>query len=227
MATTITTPRSTRLPTDWSLADIQNHVGGVPLERILAFPPPGFATVEDVEEMDVKTDRLCELIDGILVQKTAVFRDALISTYLASELCMFVSKHKLGHVLPASGKLQVLPNRVRIPDACFISWSRFPDGRLPISVPIPELVPDLAIEVLSEGNTDREMEQKRRDYFQAGVRLVWYIDPPTRSATVYTSAEDQGTVHAETEPLSGADVLPGFALSLAEIFRQADSGARP
>jgi Uma2 family endonuclease len=225
MATTITTPRSTRLPTDWSLAHIQNHVGGVPLERILSFPPPGFATVEDVEELNVHHDRLCELIDGILVQKTAGLRDAWIATLVATELCMFVSKHKLGHVLPASGKLQVLPNRVRIPDACFIGWSRFPEGPLPISIPIPHLVPDLAVEILSEGNTPREMEQKRQDYFQAGVRLVWYIDPEKRSATVYTSAQDQGTLHSETEPLSGGDVLPGFDLSLAEIFRQADSQA--
>jgi Uma2 family endonuclease len=70
------------------------------------------------------------------------------------------------------------------------------------------------------------MEQKRQDYFQAGIRLVWYIDPPTRSARVFTSAKDPGTPHAETEPLSGGDVLPGFALSLAEIFQQADRQPR-
>jgi Uma2 family endonuclease len=69
------------------------------------------------------------------------------------------------------------------------------------------------------------MERKRQEYFQAGVRLVWYIEPRGRSAMVYASAEDQGTRHAETEPLSGADVLPGFTLSLAEIFQQADSQA--
>ncbi len=118
--------------------------------------------------------------------------------------------------------LEILPDQIREPDVCFISWSRFPPGELPRE-PIPELVPDLAIEVLSESNRPGEMERKRQDYFQAGVRLVWYIDPPTRSATVYTSADDQGTPHAETEPLSGGDVLPGFTLSLAEIFQQADN----
>ena len=225
MATTITTPRSTRLPTHWSLADIQDHVGGVPLERIRAFPPPGFATIEDAERLTSRKEALCELIDGILVEKAMGWYESLIASWIITAINNYLVQNPIGKALGEGGTLQILPDQMRIPDACFISWSRFPAGELPRE-PIPELVPDLAIEVLSESNTPREMEQKRRDYFQAGVRLVWYIDPPTRSATVYTSAEDPGTRHGETEPLDGGDVLPGFTLSLAEIFRQADSQAR-
>lgn len=217
-------PRSTHLPTDWNLADIQNHVGGVPLERIRAFPPPGFATDEDVEELNVRKDRLCELIDGILVEKTMGWYESYLAVLIISKLNNFVVENQSGLVLGPDGTLKVLPNQIRVPDVCFISWARFPDGKLP-KKPAPEIAPDLAIEVLSKSNTKREMEQKLQDYFQAGVKLVWYIDPPTRSATVYTSAEDEGTEHSETEPLSGGDVLPGFELSLAEIFRQADSQA--
>ncbi len=51
-----------------------------------------------------------------------------------------------------------------------------PGGRLPAEA-IPSLVPDLAVEVLSPSNTAAEMDQKLRDYFAAGVRLVWYLDP--------------------------------------------------
>lgn len=65
------------------------------------------------------------------------------------------------------------------------------------------------------------------DILEAGVRLVWYIDPPSRSAMVYTSADDPGTRHAENEPLSGGDVLPNFTLSLAQIFQEADREANP
>lgn len=223
-ATITTTPRSTRLPTDWNLADVQDHVGGVPLERIRAFPPPGFATVEDVEEIQAKEDRLFELIDGILVEKAMGYFESFLAMLIGLKLTAFVVENQLGIVLGEAGTLRILPDQIRIADVCFISRQRFPEGRLPRE-PIPHLVPDLVIEVLSESNRPGELERKRQDYFQAGVRLVWYIDPPTRSAIVYASAEDQGTRHAETEPLSGTDVLPGFTLSLAEIFQQADNQA--
>jgi Uma2 family endonuclease len=107
---------------------------------------------------------------------------------------------------------------VRIPDVCFISWARFPDRKLPRE-PIPALAPDLAIEVLSEGNTEAEMRRKLRDYFTAGVRLVWYIDPRTRSAKSYTS-ETECIEASESDSLSGRDVLPGFELSLKEVFAE-------
>ncbi len=224
MATTITAPRTTCLPTHWSLADIQNHLGGIPFERIRSFPPPGLATVEDAENLASRKEAICELIDGILVEKAMGFYESFLAMLIGTKLTTFVVENQLGIVLGEAGTLQILPDQVRIADVCFISSSKFPDGRLPRE-PIPELVPDLAIEVLSESNTPREMEQKRRDYFQAGVRLVWYVDPRDRSATVYTSADDPGTRHTETEPLTAGDVLPGFTLSLAEIFRQADSQA--
>lgn len=225
MATTITTtPRSTNLPADWNLADIQDHLGGVPFKRIRAFPPPGFATERDVEEIQARENRLFELIDGILVEKAMGYYESLLAGWIITAINNYLIQNPIGEALTADGALRILPHQIRIADVCFISRSRFPDGRRPTE-PIPNLVPDLAIEVLSESNRPGEMERKRQEYFQAGVRLVWYIDPPTHSAMVYASAEDQGTRHAETEPLSGGDVLPGFALSLAEIFQQADSQA--
>ena len=224
MATTISTPRTSKLPADWSLGDIQNHVGGVPLDRIRAFPPPGFATVEDVAILCSRKEAICELIDGILVEKAMGWYESLLASWIITAINIYLKQNPIGKALGEAGTLQILPDQARVPDACFIGWSRFPEGELP-KEPVPELVPDLAIEVLSQSNRPGEMDQKRRDYFQAGVRLVWYIDPPTRSAMVYTSTEDPGTQHAEDDPLSGGDVLPGFELSLAEIFHQADSQA--
>ena len=104
-------------------------------------------------------------------------------------ITVFLATHDLGIVLGEAGTLKVLPHQVRVPDVCFISWERFPDRELPPE-PIPALAPDLAIEVLSASNTEGEMQCKLHDYFTAGVRLVWYIDPQTRSAKSYT-AEDQ------------------------------------
>jgi Uma2 family endonuclease len=132
---------------------------------------------------------------------------------------VFLEKHDLGIVLGEAGTLRILPHQVRIPDICFISWDRFPNRQLPPE-PIPDLVPDLAIEVLSKWNTEKEMQRKLHDYFTAGVRLVWYIDPRTRSAKSYT-AESQFVELTESQSLSGGDVLPGFELPLRELFAKA------
>lgn len=226
MATTISAPRTTHLPIDWSLADIQHHLGDVPPNRIRSYPPPGFATVLDVEQIQAKKERLCELIDGILLEKPTGWYESALANWIITALNNYLLTNPIGKTLGEAGTLEILPDMVRIPDVSFVGWSRFPEGGLPRE-PIPNLVPDLAIEVLSQSNTPREMEQKRRDYFEAGVRLVWSVDPPSRSATVYTSADDPGTRHTENEPLSGGDVLPGFTLSLAQIFREADREANP
>lgn len=84
--------------------------------------------------------------------------------------------------------------------------------------PIPPLVPDLAVEVRSQSNTPQEMQQKLRDYFKAGVRLVWSIDPQTRSARSHTSAADATTVAADEQPDGGA----GSRLHLERLFDEAD-----
>jgi Uma2 family endonuclease len=109
---------------------------------------------------------------------------------------------------------------VRLPDLAFVSWDRLPGRRLPDD-PVPNVVPDLAVEVLSASNTLGEMARKRSDYFRAGVRAVWEIEPRTRTVRVYTS-ETAFTDLTANDTLSGAPVLPGFALSLAQLFAELD-----
>jgi Uma2 family endonuclease len=80
--------------------------------------------------------------------------------------------------------------------------------------------PDLAVEVLSESNTQTEMIRKLKDYFFAGTRLVWFIDPDSRTAQSFT-APDQFITLTEADDLTGGDVLPGFRLNLGELFSAA------
>ena len=87
--------------------------------------------------------------------------------------------------------------------------------------PIPDLAPDLAVEVLSVGNTLGEMARKRQDYFAAGLHLVWQVDPRTRTVEVFT-APDQSTILHETHILDGGTVLPGLTLPLPELFAALD-----
>jgi Uma2 family endonuclease len=86
--------------------------------------------------------------------------------------------------------------------------------------PIPDWVPNLVAEVLSPGNTVDEMDRKLREYFDAGVQLVWYIDPRNRTVRVYTSYDDFTTL-TEGDELDGGSVLPGFRLSIRELFELA------
>jgi len=207
---------SSLLPSDWTLADFVASLGGIPLDRIRVSPPLGTATEKDVLEVERQTGCPCELIDGTLVEKTMGYYESFLAMKIGFLIQSFLTTHDLGIVLGEAGTLQVLPDQVRVPDVCFIAWERFPNRQLP-SEPIPSLVPDLVIEVLSASNTEGEMQRKLYDYFTAGVRLVWYIDPHTRLAKAYT-AEDQCVELIESQSLSGGDVLPGFELPLKELF---------
>lgn len=109
---------------------------------------------------------------------------------------------------------------VRIPDVAFIAWERLLDRRIPTD-PMPGLAPNLAIEIPSAGNTAAEMARKRRDYFDAGVQVVWLVDPRTRMVEVYT-ALDQCTRLHEDDTLHGGMVLPEFTLSPRELFGELD-----
>ncbi len=211
------TPTVPNVPSsDRTLADLWASLGGIPLERIRVFPPLGTATENDVLRAEGHTGRICELIDGVLVEKTRGYLESLLAAKMIHCLMTFLDKHDRGVVLGEAGTLKILPHQVRVPDVCFIAWERFPNRQFPAE-PIPALAPDLAIEVLSQGNTEGEMRRKLHDYFAAGVRLVWYLDPRTRSAKSYT-AENACVNVDETGSLVGGDVLPGFAVSLKELF---------
>jgi Uma2 family endonuclease len=97
-----------------------------------------------------------------------------------------------------------------------ISWDRLP-GRESPRKPIPDLAPDLAVEMLGEGNTKAEMTRKLQEYFDAGVILVWLIDPRKRTARVFSSIE-KSTLVREHQALDGGEVLPGFAVRLSDLL---------
>jgi Uma2 family endonuclease len=215
-----------QLPGQWSLADLQQYLGGIPLERVRLFPPPGYATEEDVVRIKAREGRLCELEKGILVEKPMGWYESILAMLVGTEIGIYLKSHDLGQTLGADGMLKLLPGVVKIPDVSFISWKRFPQQELPRS-PIPALVPDLVVEILSEANTEAEMMDKLEKYFQSGVRLVWYFDPASRSVRVFHGPRDVAHVDAQGV-LDGQDILPGFQLLVGELYERADrQGPRP
>ncbi len=213
-------PTNLEIPNLDTLADLVSRLGDVPLARIRLSPAPGLATEDDVLRADGALDkRLCELVDGVLVEKAMGFPESLVAVFLARYLGNFVADRKLGIVSGADGMLRVLPKQIRAPDVAYFSWGRLPGRKAP-SAPIPAIVPDLAIEVISPGNTDGEMQRKRRDYFTAGVLEIWEFYPLTRTAIVYRSAEDFTPLNPQ-DTLS-TPLLTGLSLPLMEVFAVLD-----
>ena len=204
-----------------TLADLRKRLGGVPLERIRYKPAPGMATERDVLEAENRENRLCELVDGTLVEKAVGFEESRVALRLGHLIESYLDENDLGMCAGEGGMMRIAPGLVRIPDLSFIDWDRLP-GRVAPSDPIPGLAPDLAVEVLSEGNTKPEMARKVREYFDAGTRLVWLIDPKKRTVRVFSSPERSTLLH-EHQTLDGGEVLPGFAVSVADLL---DRGKR-
>jgi Uma2 family endonuclease len=207
-----------RLPLN--LQALVEHLGDVPLRRVQTYPPPGTATEADVVAAEGEPrKRLCELIDGVLVEKEMGSRESLVAGILVQFLWNYLDEHDLGVVLGEGGMLRLFPGRVRIPDVSFIAWKHLPGGTFP-NDPIANLSPDLAIEVLSPGNTKREIALKLRDYFQAGTTLVWIIDPKSQTAEAYTSPDRKSKI-AKNAALDGGTLLPGLRISLKDLFAKA------
>ena len=204
-----------------TLAELVERLGDIPLDRIRFHPAPGTATEDDViTALEAPRKRICELIDGVLVEKAIGFGESVLTSWLISLLNAWVRPRNLGLVSSPDGTLRLWAGRVRIPDVAFTSWGRMPGRKRP-SQPIPELSPDLAVEVLSLSNTYREMKLKLSDYFTANVRLVWIVDPELRTVEVHTGTAEM-TLLREDDTLDGGDVLPGFSIPLAELFGELD-----
>jgi Uma2 family endonuclease len=198
-------------------AELVERLGNIPLERICFTPPPGMATERDLLAALRRSDRLYELVDGTLVEKAMGLSESMIAGLILRRIGNFAEEHDLGIPAGADGTVRLLKGLVRVPDVSFFAWDKLP-GRVLPSKPIPDLYPDLAVEVLSATNTPEEMERKLKEYFLAGVRLVWMIDPRKRTVEVYTTPDAATAVLDETRTLEGGDVLPGFKLPLTELF---------
>lgn len=156
-----------------------------------------------------------EAVDGGLRVSPAGWLHERIVARLIGRLVAFVERERLGDVL-GSNVLYVLPSgNKRGPDVSFVAADRLGPGA--VGVAFPQLVPDFAVEVLSPGDSPRQVLDKVGEYLQAGVRLVWIIDPERRHAAIYRSMTSVREIGGDGN-LDGEDLLPGFRCSLAEIL---------
>jgi Uma2 family endonuclease len=203
--------------TAWhSLADILLSLGDIPADRIRWQPIPGTATEADCLHVG-ETERLCELVDGTLVEKAMGTPEGFFGQKVAFALMAFVSPRRLGMVIGEGGFFRLGSGNVRLPDASFTRRDRLPN-------PLPQVggwCPDLCVEVLSPGNTRSEMRRKRNEYFASGCQLLWVFDRKRRTCEVVTNETESVEIGIDGT-LDGGTVLPGFQVSMRELFAEID-----
>lgn len=136
---------------------------------------------------------------------------------LGWRLARHVEANDLGVVFAAETGFRLAsdPDTVRAPDIAFVIKTRVEEvGEFEGFWPG---APDLAVEVISPGDSYTEVEEKVEEYLQAGARAVWVVDPRRRTITVYRSLTDI-TILTENDTLEGGDIIPGFSCRAAEVF---------
>jgi Uma2 family endonuclease len=211
-----------RPPGAWTAVDVAERFGPIPIERLRLGANNGHsATERDVLAIYQVEKRMFELVDGLLVEKVMGFRESCIAMVLIQALRNYLAGRNLGTVAGEAGMMRLAPNLIRIPDVSYIAWDRLPNRQIPVD-PLPQLAPNLAVEVLSPSNTEQELRRKLFDYFEASVELVWFVDLDARTVKVFTAPE-RWTLLGGDQTLEGGSVLPGFNLPLKNLFSELDA----
>lgn len=162
-----------------------------------------------------------ELVNGELVNMgNAGLKHGYVSGRLIVLLGGFIYANDLGIALDSSTAFTMKSGNKRSPDASFLSKARLKAGGGLIKGFFVG-APDLAVEVLSPGNTVEEIHDKIVEYFDSGSQLVWVIHPDEEYVLVYRHPQPSRLL-LHTDSLEGEDVIPGFQLPLTELFRELD-----
>ena len=202
---------------------------GVAPERLVDIPLPGTATQADWIAAVERKAPLCEWVDGTLIRKAMGAREARLSAILiqffgkaAERLAELRGVSSVYDILPGDGMVQSGRNG-RIPDVSVLCSSDWDDERHRSIAPTPVL----AVEVLSPTNTAREMATKRAEYFAAGVRELWILDPELRQAEIW-SAVDRITLVREPDGIDASVCFPGLKVPVDfRLTRRLSAEAEP
>ncbi|ABU57794.1 Uma2 family endonuclease [Roseiflexus castenholzii] len=174
-------------------------------------------TAEDLAQMSFGEQRV-ELVRGEVITMAPAGADhGEMAMTLGALIYTFVRERRLGVVYAAETGFILArnPDTVRAPDVAFVASERAAQQRGRSG--FFEGPPDLAVEVVSPGDTAEDVEAKVLDYLEAGARMVWIVRPRTRTVTVYHSLRAVQVLRPG-DLLDGGDVLPGFAVPVATLF---------
>jgi Uma2 family endonuclease len=175
-------------------------------------------TVDQFQRLPDEEGWLFELVRGHVVRERAPGPlHGRLQSRMAYHLESWMERRKeRGAVMVHAGfVLASDPDTVRIPDVAYVSSARIPEAGY--SGRLWRLGPDVVVEVTSPSNTWTDIQERVNDYLGAGTALVWVVDPPTRTVTVYRRGASAERLDGSGE-LDGEDVLPEFRLRLGELF---------
>ena len=170
------------------------------------------------------SDAPYELIEGELHEVSpSGLGSSVISQNIAGWLTPFVRERRLGIVSGEEGGylLRRNPDTVVAPDLAFLREERIPDDY--DFNPFFPGAPDLAVEIVSFSDTPADVLRKLALYAAAEVPLVWVVYPTRKAVTIHMLGEPPRTI-GEQDVLDGGDVIPGFELSVSEIFKLRSRG---
>ena len=191
----------------------------IPKTEAIEFVTGARATVEDMVAAP-RDGRKYELIEGEIKVAPAGMYHELIGTMLIRKLGTHLDKTGDKGLLYGSSAGFRLPNSDLLsPDVSFVRFETLPNGKTPEG--FGRFAPDLAVEIISPGDALIDVEEKAELYLTNGARMVWVINPRSRRATIY-KPNARVQVIEDSDLLDGGDVLPGFAVKLADVL-----GERP
>jgi Uma2 family endonuclease len=175
------------------------------------------STASELFEMPHDGSRY-ELVKGELRKMSpSGWKHGVVVVNITLLLGQYVKTNNLGVCCGAETGFKIAsdPDTVRAPDLGFVSRERIPEGGVPIT--FWPGAPDLAVEVLSPGDTRREVDEKVADWLESGAQTVWVVNPKRLSVSVYRSMTDV-TRLSEGDELEGGEVVHGFRCKVSEIF---------
>jgi Uma2 family endonuclease len=164
-----------------------------------------------------------EVVNGQTLAKPEMgVEESVLASLLLRWLAPFADANRLGRVVTETlFLLDPVSGLKRRPDLAFVSSQRWPFQRRVPKAESWDVVPDLAVEVISKSNSANEVDEKIDEYFRAGVRQVWVVYPGTGKLYAYNSPTSVSILKVGDD-LDGGSLLPGFRLPLAVLFEQGD-----
>ncbi len=172
-------------------------------------------TAEQFDNYPFEEDKRYELDDGELIEMTRpAYKHNRVLIELQTELGLYFRKNRIGEALLSENLYALSPSTRRSPDLAVILGDRREELR---DAKVIAIIPDIAVEVLSPSETTRMIVRKLEQYFRAGVKEVWLIDPDAKTVEVWTDPHPPERELAEGDTLVSA-LLPGFSLKIEALF---------
>lgn len=176
------------------------------------------ARITPEQLLELPDHDLFELVDGVLVEKSMGWESSRVAIRISTILQQFVDEHRLGWIAGADAGYQCYPDdplKVRKPDVSFVSFKKIPADEPPVGH--CQAIPDLVVEVTSPNDLYCDVEVKIQEYLDAGVPLVWVVNPDAKTMRSFNASGETNTYRGE-ETISAEPILPNFRCPLSQFF---------